>query len=126
MLREKIIAFNSKEFIVIVDSSKLVQRLGKFPLPVEVVSFAFELTIKQLQKLGCTTAMRSKNENLFVTDNWNFIADCDFKQIENVNELQNAINTIPGVVEHGLFPNTVVSKVLVGHDSGEVHVIERN
>jgi ribose 5-phosphate isomerase A len=126
LLREKIIAFNSKEFIVIVDSSKLVQQLGKFHLPVEVIPFAVELTMQHLQKLGCTAYMRTKNENLFVTDNWNFIIDCDFKQIQNVNELQQRINVIPGVIEHGLFLNTMVSKVVVGHENGDIEVIKRD
>ena len=126
LLREKIIASNSKGFIVIVDNTKQVQHLGKFHLPVEVVSFAVELTIKQLQALGCTTAIRNKNGNLFVTDNWNFIVDCDFKQIPEPGELQYTINAIPGVVEHGLFPNTMVSKVVVGYENGEIQVIERD
>lgn len=126
LLREKIIAFNSNEFIVIVDDTKLVQHLGKFPLPVEVVSFGFELTIRQLQKLGCATTIRCKNESHFVTDNWNFIVDCDFKQIENPGELQHSLNAIPGVVDHGLFPNSMVSKVVVGYENGEVKEIRRN
>jgi ribose 5-phosphate isomerase A len=126
LLREKIIAFNSKEFIVIVDSTKLVRQLGKFHLPVEVIPFAVELTMQQLQKLGCTTAMRRTNENLFISDNRNFIIDCDFKQIQKPGELQHTLSAIPGVVEHGLFPNTMVSKVVIGYESGEVQVIERN
>lgn len=126
LLREKIIAFNSNEFIVIVDDTKLVQHLGKFPLPVEVVSFGFELTMKQLQELGCTTTLRNKSGNHFVTDNWNFIVDCDFKQIANPGELQHTLNAIPGVVDHGLFPNTMVTKVVVGYDNGEARVIKRD
>jgi len=126
LLREKIIAFNSKEFIVIVDSTKLVQQLGKFHLPVEVVPFAVELTIQQLQKLGCTTAIRRTNGNLFVTDNGNFIIDCDFKQIAKPEELQYVINAIPGVVEHGLFPNPMVNRVVVGYENGKIQIIKHN
>ena len=125
MLREKILAFHSKEFIVIVDSSKLVPHLGKFLLPVEVVPFAMELTVRQLQKLGCTTVIRQDNDKTYITDNENIIVDCDFKKIEQVERLHDAINAIPGVVENGLFPNTIVNKIIVGHESGEVEVISK-
>ena len=76
LLREKILAYNSKEFIVIVESSKLVDHLGKFPLPVEVTEFAHELTRKDLEKLGCTTIIRHENNQPFKTDNGNMIIDC--------------------------------------------------
>jgi ribose 5-phosphate isomerase A len=125
MLREKILAFNSKEFIVIVDSSKLVPHLGKFLLPVEVTPFAMELTVRQLQKLGCTTIIRKEEDKFYITDNGNIIVDCDFKKIEQVEQLHDSINAIPGVVENGLFPKTIVSKIIVGHESGEVQVISK-
>jgi ribose 5-phosphate isomerase A len=125
MLREKILAFHSKEFVVIVDGSKTVTHLGKFLLPVEVVPFAMELTVRQLQKLGCTTVIRQDNDKTYITDNGNIIVDCDFKKIEQVERLHDAINAIPGVVENGLFPNTIVNKIIVGHESGEVEVISK-
>jgi ribose 5-phosphate isomerase A len=125
LLREKILAFNTKEFIVIVDSSKLVHHLGKFLLPVEVTSFAMELTVRQLQKLDCTTTMRQDNDKPYITDNGNIIIDCDFKKIEQVNQLHDSINAIPGVVENGLFPKTIVSKIIVGFESGKVQVISK-
>jgi ribose 5-phosphate isomerase A len=125
LLREKILAFNSNEFIVIVDSSKLVPYLGKFLLPVEVVPFAMELTMRQLQKLGCTTTIRQKADKRYVTDNGNIIVDCDFKKIEPVAQLHDSINAIPGVVENGLFSKTIVSKVIVGFESGKVQVISK-
>jgi ribose 5-phosphate isomerase A len=125
LLREKILAFNSNDFIVIVDSSKLVPYLGKFLLPVEVVPFAMELTMRQLQKLGCTTTIRQKADKRYVTDNGNIIVDCDFKKIEPVAQLHDSINAIPGVVENGLFSKTIVSKVIVGFESGKVQVISK-
>ena len=125
LLREKILAFHSNEFIVIVDSSKLVTHLGKFLLPVEVTPFAFELTVRQLQKLGCTTRIRQDNDKTYITDNGNIIIDCDFKKIEDVDWLHNSINAIPGVVENGLFPKTMISKVIVGNESGEVKIINK-
>jgi ribose 5-phosphate isomerase A len=125
MLREKILAFNSKEFIVIVDNSKLVPYLGKFLLPVEVTPFGMELTVRQLQKLGCTTTIRQEADKRYITDNGNIIVDCDFKKIEQVAQLHDSINAIPGVVENGLFSKTIVSKVIVGFENGEVQVISK-
>lgn len=125
LLREKILAFNSKEFLVIVDSSKLVEYLGKFLLPVEIVPFAMELTLKQIQKTGCTTSIRMNDGKPHITDNGNLIIDCDFKKIEEVGQLHHFLNNIPGVVENGLFLNKLVSKVIAGDESGEVKVITR-
>ena len=125
LLREKILAFHSKEFIVIVDSSKLVPHLGKFLLPVEVVPFALELTVRQLQNLACTTIIRQGKDKTYITDNGNIIVDCDFKKIEQGDRLHDLINAIPGVVENGLFPKTMVSKIIVGHETGEVQLITK-
>ena len=125
LLREKILAFNSKQFVVIVDEHKLVKQLGKFSLPVEVTPFALELTTRQLQKLGCTTTVRQKDGKSYITDNKNFVIDCDFQKIDQVEELHQLIKAIPGVVENGLFLNQMVSKVIVGYENGEVKVVER-
>jgi ribose 5-phosphate isomerase A len=125
LLREKILAFNSKEFIVIVDNSKLVPYLGKFLLPVEVTPFAMELTMRQLQKLGCITTIRQEADKRYFTDNGNIIVDCDFKKIDQVEQLHDSINAIPGVVENGLFSKTIVSKVIVGFENGDVQVINK-
>ena len=125
LLREKILAFHSKEFVVIVDSSKLVTHLGKFLLPVEVTPFAMELTVRQLQKLGCATFVRQDNDKPYITDNGNIIIDCDFKKIEEVDWFHNSINAIPGVVENGLFPKKMISKIIVGRENGEVQLISK-
>ena len=125
LLREKILAFNSEQFVVIVDEYKLVKQLGKFPLPVEVTPFAPELTIRQLQKLGCAPTVRQQEGKSYITDNKNFIIDCDFQKIEHVEKLHQLINAIPGVVENGLFLNNMVNKVIVGYQNGEIKVIER-
>jgi ribose 5-phosphate isomerase A len=125
LLREKILAFNSKDFLVIVDSSKLVDHLGKFLLPVEIIPFAMELTLKQLRKLDCSTTVRMDGGNPYITDNGNIIIDCDFKKIAQVEQLHHSINSIPGVVENGLFIRNMVSKVIVGYDNGEVKVITK-
>jgi ribose 5-phosphate isomerase A len=125
LLREKILAFNSKEFLVIVDNSKLVEHLGKFLLPVEIIPFGMELTLKQLQKLGCTTNVRQEKGKPYITDNSNLIIDCEFKKIEQVDQLHQSLNSIPGVVENGLFINDIVSKIIVGYESGDVKEINK-
>jgi ribose 5-phosphate isomerase A len=125
LLREKILAFNSNEFLVIVDQSKLVEQLGKFPLAVEITPFAFELTLKHLENSGCTPIIRKKNEQHYITDNGNLIADCAFNKISDVDQLNLWINAIPGVVENGLFPQSLVAQIIVGYENGEVGIIER-
>lgn len=116
LLREKLIATHAEKFIVVVDSHKVVQRLGSFPLPVEVVPFGAKLTEKAIQQLGCKTIFREKEGNLFVTDNGNYIIDCYFSVIEYPKELAEALNCIPGVVENGLFINMVHHVITVDND----------
>jgi ribose 5-phosphate isomerase A len=123
LLREKILAANSQKFIVVVDASKLVVTLGKFPLPVEVVPFAHTVTMTNLQKLGCTSKLRMKEARPFITDSGHFIIDCSFTQIKNPEQLNDELHRIPGVVETGLFPKAMVSYVLVGEADGTVRRI---
>ncbi|MBO9597231.1 MAG: ribose-5-phosphate isomerase RpiA [Cohnella sp.] len=117
LLREKILASNSRKFIVIVDESKVVKRLGKFPLPVEIVPFAAELTIKNLGKLECTPTVRMIDGKPFLTDNGNWIVDCRFGEIANPDVLGRQLKAIAGVVEHGLFI-AMTDTVAVGHSDG--------
>lgn len=123
LLREKILAANSQKFIVVVDASKLVVTLGKFPLPVEVVPFAHTVTMTNLQKLGCTPKLRMNEARPFITDSGHFIIDCSFKQIKNPEQLNDELHRIPGVVETGLFQKGAVSYVLVGEADGTVRKI---
>ncbi|MDF2653423.1 MAG: rpiA [Paenibacillus sp.] len=119
LLREKIVASFSKELIVVVDESKKVNRLGKFPLPVEIVKFGYEVTQKKLGKLGCVPKIRIVDNKPFITDNGNYIADCDFGSIDQPNDLHTAINMIPGVVDNGLFIK-IATKVIVGYQDGSI------
>jgi ribose 5-phosphate isomerase A len=121
LLREKILSANSRTFIVAVDESKLVSHLGKFPLPVEVVPFGWEMTVKSLQKLGCTPVLRLKEGVAFLTDNGNYIVDCAFLPISQPDELYAQINLIPGVVENGLFLR-MVGKLVVGYSDGKFSI----
>jgi len=123
LLREKVLAYNSKQFIVIVDESKSVEHLGKYHLPVEIIPFAMELTLKQIQKLDCITKQRFENDKPYITDNGNYIIDCDFTKIDQVDRLHQSSNAIPGVVENGLFPEQMVNKVIIGYQNGEIKTI---
>ncbi|SDW03569.1 ribose-5-phosphate isomerase RpiA [Paenibacillus sp. CF384] len=120
LLREKIIASASKELIIIVDESKQVSQLGKFPLPVEVVQFGYELSQRRLGKLGCVPQLRMSKDKPFITDNGNYIVDCHFETIVHPGELHTAINMIPGVVDNGLFIK-LATKVIVGYNDGSVN-----
>ncbi|MGW5955487.1 ribose 5-phosphate isomerase A [Bacillus mycoides] len=118
LLREKIVASSSKELIIIVDKSKLVTRLGIFPLPVEIISFSWKQTEKRIQSLGCETHLRLKDGGPFITDNGNFIIDCIFpSKILNPNDTNTELKMITGVVETGLFIN-MTSKAIIGTENG--------
>lgn len=125
LLREKIIATASKKQIVIVDESKLVKKLGVFPLPVEVISFGVENTRKLIEELGCNTEIRmTDGNNRFKTDNGNYIVDCKFLKIEYPEKISQDLNRIPGVVENGLFIG-LAHKVFVGYQNGKVEIISK-
>ncbi len=106
LLREKIVASLCETYVVIADYSKKSEYLGSFALPVEVTPFAKEVTKRQLEALGCLSSFRTVNGELFITDNKNYIIDCKFDNITQPEVLNSTINTIPGVVENGLFVNT--------------------
>ncbi|TMV44683.1 ribose-5-phosphate isomerase RpiA [Paenibacillus mesophilus] len=124
LLREKIVAASSKRLLIVVDESKIVSRLGQFRLPVEIVPFGHELTVRKLGALGCDPKPRMVDHNRYVTDNGNNIVDCNFGMIERPGELHNAINAIPGVVDNGLFIG-MTDKVIVGYRDGSVQELRK-
>lgn len=119
LLREKLLAQASKEMIVIIDETKLVQFLGNHPVPVEIVPFAHRSTIERLAKQGYQGVLRiDRDKNVFKTDNGNFIYDIHFSRpILNPQEEQDRLKSITGVVETGLFFN-LAGKVVVGYEDG--------
>jgi ribose 5-phosphate isomerase A len=123
LLREKIVAMGSTRMIVVADESKAVTTLGKFPLPVEIVPFAWEWTIAGLAKLGCKPELRRSGDGLYKTDNGNYIADCRFEAIDSAAELALALQRIPGVVEHGLFIG-IADMAVIGKNDGTIEIIE--
>lgn len=125
LLREKIVAVNSSKMIVVADAGKLVPALGHFPLPVEIVPFGSELTLRALKKLNGAPVLRMKGTMPYKTDNGNLIADCHFGQIQDPVKLSQQINSIPGVAENGLFIN-MADILVIGNDQGETRIIKRS
>jgi ribose 5-phosphate isomerase A len=124
LLREKIVASNSKHLIVVADESKWVKTLGSFPLPVEVVHFGWQRTFEKLQLLGCEAKRRMQENGPYLTDNGNYIVDCAFREIKDPPALHEAVNAITGVVDNGLFIR-IASKLVLGLNNGETRVISR-
>jgi ribose 5-phosphate isomerase A len=122
LLREKIVAFASARMIVIVDGSKLVATLGRFPLPIEVNRFGLAATRLAISnsaaRLGLAgpLTLRMTNGQPFVTDGGHLILDASFGRIPQPRALSEALHAIPGVVEHGLFLGLAKSVIVAGAD----------
>jgi ribose 5-phosphate isomerase A len=117
LLREKIVAAASTRLVIVVDQSKLVNRLGG-PIPVEVAQFGWKSTAMRLARLGSQPVPRHDSEGkMFITDGGNFIIDCAFGSIDLPAELQTRLDGTVGVVEHGLFIG-LASQIVVGDASG--------
>ncbi|MEE0940305.1 MAG: ribose-5-phosphate isomerase RpiA [Bifidobacteriaceae bacterium] len=118
LLWEKIVAVNSDKIVWIVDKSKIVDVIGKFPLPVEVIPFGAGQVVKKFEAKGYKPVLRlDADGNPVRTDEKNYVVDLHLERIDNPNELaDDLINTV-GVVEHGLFLN-MVNEVIVGSENG--------
>jgi ribose 5-phosphate isomerase A len=114
LTREKIVAAASKKFICLCDESKLVDVLGKFPLPIEVIPMARSYVAREIVKLGGHPKLREG----FTTDNGNIILDVHGMQILNPVELETALNHLAGVVTNGLFARRGADVLLLGTSSG--------
>ena len=119
LTREKIVAAASRRFVCIVDDSKVVDVLGRFPLPVEVIPMARSYVARQLLKLGGQPVLREA----FITDNGNPILDVHGLRILDPPALETAINGIAGVVTVGLFAQRAADSVLVG-DAGGLRLLK--
>ena len=124
LLREKIIASASEQLIIVIDETKLVDRLGVHgSVAVEVVPFAWHATARRLQSLGASLVRRTTREGQpFITDGGHYILDCAFGAIDDPEHLQRQLDGTVGVVEHGLFLG-MASRVIVGGSQG-VHVLQ--
>jgi ribose 5-phosphate isomerase A len=127
LLREKIIAMASERMIVIADHSKHVTRLGRFPLPIEIVAFGARATIGMIEDAaddaGCSGPVRIRLTTAggpFITDSGNLIVDCAFGSIPDPDELGDYLEMIPGVVEHGLFIGIADLAIIAGPEGVEI------
>ncbi|MBM7641748.1 ribose-5-phosphate isomerase RpiA [Streptococcus loxodontisalivarius] len=123
LLMEKIVATPTKEYIWVVDESKIVEKLGAFKLPVEVVQYGAERIFREFETKGYKPSFREYDGVRFVTDMKNFIIDLDLGVIENPVSFGQELKAMTGVVDHGLF-NGMVNKVIVAGKDG-VKVLER-
>jgi ribose 5-phosphate isomerase A len=122
LLREKIVASASKRLAIIVDESKLVGRLGsKLPVPVEVVPFGWRAAARRLAGLGARAELRAGPDGKpYITDGGHYIVDCKFEPIADPSKLDSELNSIVGVVEHGLFLHMATQVIVAGHDGIKV------
>jgi len=125
LLREKIIVVHADRFLVVVDESKLVLRLGRGPLPVEIVPFSAEAHVRWLNTLGCRAELwREADGYPIVTDNGNYLARCWFSDgIADPHALARTLADRPGIVEHGLFLDMATRVVVAGAEG--VRILER-
>lgn len=117
LLMEKVVATPTKQYIWVVDESKMVEKLGAFKLPVEVVQYGAEQVFRRFEKAGYKPSFREKDGQRFVTDMKNFIIDLDLGLIEDPIALGRQLDLQVGIVEHGLF-NQMVDKVIVAGQDG--------
>jgi ribose 5-phosphate isomerase A len=130
LLREKIVAAASDRMIVIADDSKWVKTLGRFPLPVEVIPFGLAATRRAMERAfaqsgvsGQMVVRKGGDGHAFVTDGGHWIVDAHLGQITDAPRLAELLNSIPGVVEHGLFIGLACTAVLAGPQG--IRVVER-
>ncbi|WP_413473763.1 ribose-5-phosphate isomerase RpiA [Streptococcus parauberis] len=122
LLMEKIVATPTKEYIWVVDESKMVEHLGAFKLPVEVIQYGADRLFRVFEKAGYKPSFRMKENQRLITDMKNYIIDLDLGKIEKPFEFAEMLDKTVGVVEHGLF-NGMVNKVIVAGKDG-VKVLE--
>ena len=126
LLREKIVAASSRRMVAIADSTKRVARLGRFPLPIEVVPFGLASTRRRLERaaasvgLGGAIELRRRDGAIFVTDGGHYILDCAFGAIPDPDALNRALDAVPGVVEHGLFIGLATTAIFAGPNGIEL------
>ena len=117
LLREKIVASAAKTFIVVADASKVVEHLGKFPLPIEVIKMALPMVVGKLEHLGLRPAQRKAIDGgPYLTDEGNYILDCGCGEILDPERTAAEIRAVVGVVEHGLFLGMATLALVAGED----------
>jgi ribose 5-phosphate isomerase A len=121
--REKLVARLTRLEVIVVDSSKLVARLGSvFPVPVEVLPVAWRHAARWLERLGCAAVLRGDEAAPFRTDSGSYVLDCRFPGISDPATLERQIKALPGVVESGLFIGLTGALVVAGADGVRVQI----
>lgn len=122
--REKILFAASKKTIVIIDEEKIVEKLNK-PIPIEVFPFSLNYVMKKIEDLGGKANIRIGNGKVgpIISDNGFIIIDANFGEINDPKKLNDELNKIYGIIEHGLFINTMINKVYVGYKNGKVEIM---
>lgn len=125
LLYEKIVAQNSRKVIWVVGEDKVVDELGAFPLPVEVVQFGSWKLFRYFEQAGMMPSFRKSGvDSLFITDAGNYIIDLHLGSIPQPNQTAFELNNMVGVVDHGIFLN-YPDVIIVGKEDGELEIIER-
>lgn len=121
LLHEKIVAYASKQVVIVADASKKVDLLGRFPLPVEVVQFAAAPVKRKLERLHANPQLRlDPDGSPYITDEGNFIFDCHYGRIPDPSSVAREIRSIPGVVEQGLFLGLASIAILAGESGIQI------
>jgi ribose 5-phosphate isomerase A len=121
LLHEKIVATASRVLVIVADAHKVVERLGRFPLPVEVIPFAASPVKVQLEKIGAQPVLRSAHDGSpYITDEGNYIFDCHYGQIADPPAVAHALKSMTGVVEHGLFLGLASVAIIAGPSGSQL------
>lgn len=120
LVREKLVNAHAKQVIIIADQSKMVDHLGAFALPVEVLQFAWQRTADKIAAFGAKPVLRERDGEVFVSNNGNYILDCAFGSIEDPRALHKELKLLLGVVETGLFIDMTDKVILAGPEGARV------
>ncbi|PHS69295.1 MAG: ribose 5-phosphate isomerase A [Methylophaga sp.] len=116
LVREKLLAKASDQFFVLVDNSKLVERIGEnYPIPIEVAPFCWQLVLKSVQQIGGEGMLRANGDGLAVSSHGSLILDMTFDVGINSQDLNDQLNAIPGIVEHGIFEQ-LATAIFIGEN----------
>ncbi|WP_200410977.1 ribose-5-phosphate isomerase RpiA [Virgibacillus salexigens] len=124
LVREKIVDANAQQLIIIIDETKKVPQLGTYPLPIEIVPFGWQKTAEAIAAFGVEPKLRKLSEqDVFVSDNGNYILDCPFKLIEDPHSLHQQLKQLVGVIETGLF--TSMADIVIAGEEGKVEKLTK-
>lgn len=119
LLREKIVALASKRNVIIADSSKVVERIGTFPLPVEIIRFGYQQVERRIEEMGVKPTLRISGDDPYITDNGHYILDCRTGPIDDPKALEAQLKSLTGVVDTGLFL-THCHTLIIGMGNGAI------